>query len=119
MIFKPSTWYPIALALSVLNLVAIGFTARPDAPAHAAVHAVLALGFGLWARRLRLATSPASPVGSELSGRFEALDAEVTRLRQELTETGERLDFAERLLAQAREKPRVSPERQGGEGGRP
>ena len=112
MIFKPSTWYPIAVALSVLNLVAIGLYWRPDAPGHAAIHAVVALGFGLWARRLRQTPSPASASASELSGRFEALDDEVTRLRQELTETQERLDFAERLLAQAREKPRVGPERQ-------
>ena len=111
MTFKPSIWYPIAVAASVINLVSIGFTYRPDSPAHATIHAVLALAFGFWAWRLRLASSPASSSQSELPGRLEALDAEVTRLREELTETQERLDFAERLLAQARAKPRVGPQR--------
>lgn len=35
----------------------------------------------------------------DLSGEFESLRAEVDRLRAELTETQERLDFTERLLA--------------------
>lgn len=110
MTFKPSIWYPIALIATAINLVGIG-AAWPAEPVHASVHVVLALAFGFWARRLRLASSPAPSSQSELPGRLEALDAEVTRLREELTETQERLDFAERLLAQAREKPRVGRER--------
>src|SRR2546422_11197176 len=35
----------------------------------------------------------------ELPARLEALEAELNTLRQELSETQERLDFAERLLA--------------------
>jgi hypothetical protein len=109
--FKPSVWYPIALAATVINLVGIGFAAQSAEPMHAAIHGVLAVAFALWARRLRLAASPGSSGQSELPDRLEALDVEVTRLRQELTETQERLDFAERLLAQSREKPRVNPQR--------
>jgi hypothetical protein len=37
---------------------------------------------------------------SETSGRLQALEQEIGTLRQELGETQERLDFAERLLAQ-------------------
>jgi hypothetical protein len=58
----------------------------------------------LWAQRLRQGRGE-----SELQGRLEGLDAEVSRLeaveadvnklRQELSEAQERLDFAERLLA--------------------
>ena len=40
-------------------------------------------------------------VGGDLPGRLEALEHEVTALRQELTEAQERLDFTERLLAQS------------------
>jgi hypothetical protein len=37
---------------------------------------------------------------SETSGRLQTLEHEVGTLRQELSEAQERLDFAERLLAQ-------------------
>jgi hypothetical protein len=113
MTFKPATWYPIAVVLSVANLVGVVFAAQPW---HAATHAVLALGFGLWAQRLR-----PGPGGSDLPARLEALEAEigklealegeVSRMRQELSETQERLDFAERLLAQGAEARRVGPQR--------
>lgn len=107
MAFKSTIWYPIAVALTVINLVSIGFTVGE--PWHAATHGALALAFGLWAQRLRR-----GPGGTEPSPRLDALETEVTRLRQELTEAQERLDFAERLLAQSPERRRVSPERRGG-----
>src|SRR5213594_2789345 len=90
MTFKPTIWYPIAVALTVLNLVGIGYATRPLEPLHAATHAGLALAFWLWARRLRH-----GPGGSENDDRIEALDAALSNLRQELNETQERLDFAE------------------------
>ncbi|HEX7335937.1 MAG TPA: hypothetical protein VF252_01915 [Gemmatimonadales bacterium] len=111
MTFKPKIWYPIAAALSALNLVAVGFAAGEPQPWHVATHAVLALAFGLWAQRLR-----SRPVGNELPGSaevFDALDAvesEVARLRQDLNETQERLDFTERLLAQRAEQRQVGPQ---------
>jgi hypothetical protein len=43
MAFKPAIWYPIAVLLSVGNLVAVGFTAGP---VHATIHAALALASG-------------------------------------------------------------------------
>jgi hypothetical protein len=45
-------------------------------------------------------TRPRPADGVEAPARLEAVEAELTALRQELTETQERLDFAERLLAQ-------------------
>jgi hypothetical protein len=114
MAFKPATWYPIAAVLSILNLVGVGFAAGSAEPSHAAIHGALALAFGLWAQRLRQRTGgnelPA-PGGSEVQDRLEALEGEVGKLRQELSETQERLDFAERLLAQVREPRRMGPER--------
>ena len=106
MTFKPAIWYPIAVVLSVVNFVAVGFALRPAEPWHAATHAALGLAFGLWAQRLRR-----GPGGSEVPARLEALEADVSRLRQELSETQERLDFAERLLAQGPEARRVGPQR--------
>ncbi len=109
MTFKPTTWYPIAVGLSAINLVAVGFAVGPGEPWHAAIHAALALVFGLWAQRLRQSRG-----GSELQPGLEALEAletEVSKLRQEVSEMQERLDFAERLLAQGPETRRVGPQR--------
>ena len=101
MTFKPAIWYPIAVALAAINLLGAGFAAGSAEPWHATAHAALAVAFGLWARRLR-----PGPGGSDLQDRLEdrlealeALEFEVSNLRQELGETQERLDFAERLLA--------------------
>lgn len=108
--FKPAIWYPIAVVLSVINLVAAGFAAGEPQPWHVGTHAALALAFGLWAQRLRL-----GPRGSELQAplevleALEALEVEVSKLRQELGETQERLDFAERVLARGPESRRMDP----------
>jgi len=105
MTFKPAIWFPIALGLSALNLVAVGFAMKPLEPMHATIHASLALAFGLWAQRLRQ-----GPPRRELPPPLAALEAQVDELRQQLSETQERLDFAERMLAQNR-NPRVEPRR--------
>ena len=106
MTFKPAIWYPIAVVLTVINLAAAGFAAGQAEPWHATIHAALAVAFGLWAQRLRQA-----PRGSEPQARLEGLEAEMGNLRQELSETQERLDFAERMLAQGPEARRVDPQR--------
>jgi hypothetical protein len=105
MTFKRAIWYPIAVVLSVINLVGVGFAAGQPQPWHAAAHAALALAFGLWAQRLRQ-----GPGGSELQAPLEGLEAEVDALRAEVAELHERMDFAERLLAQVPETRRVAPQ---------
>jgi hypothetical protein len=108
--FKPWIWCLVAIALSGLNLVAVGAAAREGEPWHAGVHAALALVFGLWAERLW--RSPGRVAGgSDLQAGLEALEIEVGNIRRELNEAQERLDFAERLLAQGSESRRVGPER--------
>ena len=47
----------------------------------------------------------------DIAAHLQALDQEVGTLRQEMVETQERLDFAERLLAQGAETRRVEPQR--------
>jgi len=106
MTFKPAIWHPIAVVLGAINLVAVSLAAGSAEPWHATIHAGLALAFGLWAQRLRR-----GPGGSEGQARLEVLEAEVDNLRRELSETQERLDFAERVLAQGPESRRVGPER--------
>ncbi len=117
--FKPSTWKPVAVGLSALNLAGFGFAAGAQEPLHAAVHLVAAAAFGFWATRLRprsgrtAALSPADAADRE--ARLEALEIELDDQRRELAEAQERLDFAERLLAQAAERRQVAAEpRQGG-----
>lgn len=106
MTFKPAIWHPIAIVLSGINLVAVGVAAGSAEPWHAAAHAGLGLAFGLWAQRLRQ-----SPGSGDREPRLDVLGGEVEQLRRELSETQERLDFAERVLAQGAEPRRVGPER--------
>ena len=113
MTFKPALWQPIAVVLSAINLVAVGFASGAAEPWHAGGHAALALAFGLWAQRLRQGPGGGSELqgGSDFPARLEALEAEVSNLGRELGEAQERLDFAERVLAKGPESRRVDPER--------
>jgi hypothetical protein len=112
MTFKPTLWYPVAAVLSLANIAAVGFAAGSAEPWHATAHAALALAFGTWAQRLRQRR-----LGSETQTRLQApadlesLEDQMNELRQELSETQERLDFTERLLSQRTEPRRVDPER--------
>jgi hypothetical protein len=106
MTFKPSVWRPIAIVLSAINVVAVGFAASAAEPWHAGTHAALALAFGLWAQRMRSGPGTAG----EVEARLEALELEMANLRQELAEAHERLDFAERVLAQQPETRRLGQE---------
>jgi hypothetical protein len=112
MTFKPALWQPIAVVLSAINLVAVGFAAGGAEPYHAAAHAGAALGFGLWAQRLR--QPPRRVEGQdrfEAQDRLDALEGDLGDMRRELSEAQERLDFAERVLAKRPEPPRIDPER--------
>ena len=113
--FKHPVWFPIALLLSIGNVVAVWFAARevPPEPLHATIHAVLGVAFGFWAHRLRLASRARAShqIGAETAAALDALEeaeAEATKLRQELSEAQERLDFAERMLER---RPEPEPRR--------
>jgi hypothetical protein len=56
--------------------------------------------------KLRASAAPAS-LSADVTARLEALEQRVDGLQQELSETHERLDFAERLLSQARDDRRL------------
>jgi hypothetical protein len=108
MTFKSTIWRPIAIAASALNLAGLGYAVGMAEPWHAALHGFLAAGFAFWAERL-LRHRPVASL--DVESRFEALDADMSALRQELSEAQERLDFTERLLAQDAETRRVGPQR--------
>ena len=105
MTFKPAIWFPIAIILCAVNVAAVGFAARDAEPLHAGIHAALAVAFGLWAQRMRRHAR-----GGETQADMQALEGEVDTLRQELAEAHERLDFAERVLAQQAATRRVDPQ---------
>ena len=112
MTFKSAFWFPVSIVLSAGNLVAVGFAAGEVEPYHAGIHAGLALAFGLWAQRLGMRRRANQLEGSaEMLDALDAVETEVNRLRQDLIETQERLDFTERMLARESEFRRVDPQR--------
>jgi len=108
MTFKPKIWYPVAAILALINVAAVWVAAVPAEPAHATLHAVLGVAFALWAQRLR-ARHKESAAG--LAPGTETLALDVDDLREQLAETQERLDFAERILAQGESQRRNDQER--------
>ncbi|MBA3259919.1 MAG: hypothetical protein H0T68_10715 [Gemmatimonadales bacterium] len=54
----------------------------------------------------RLRAAPGSPA-ADVTARLELLERSVQDVQQELAETQERLDFAERLLSKARQDRRI------------
>ena len=55
----------------------------------------------------RLRTTRSESPSAEVAARLEELERGVQSLQQELLETQERLDFAERLLGKAREERQI------------
>jgi prefoldin subunit 5 len=69
--------------------------------------AIIAAIYVATAKIIRLrATLPESP-STDVTARLQALERGVQDLQQELAETQERLDFAERLLSKARDERRI------------
>ncbi len=110
MAFTSRGWFPVAVVLSALNLFAAGVYARSEGGLHPTIHLLLAVGFGLWAVRIR--SRPRFTATGELPAHLDSIEAQVDGLRQELIETQERLDFAERMLSQRAEAQREPVERQ-------
>ena len=78
-----------------------------------AVVTVLIAGMGTWgAVKIAKVIAQSRVAGDpDTAAHLQALDQEVGTLRREMMETQERLDFAERLLAQGPETRRVEPRR--------
>lgn len=110
MALNPRIWFPIAVLGCLVNVVGAAFALGPAEPWHPALHAALAVAFGVWAQHLRTRLRP-NVQQREDEPEVAALRDEVGLLRRELSELQERMDFAERLLTQARDKERVAGRR--------
>ena len=100
--FKPSLWFPIAVILAAVNLVYVPFVSGD--PWHAFAHGALGVGFALWAQRLKQRRDAERELRTAVEAgsgeRVDVLEDEMTKLRQELSDAQERLDFTERMLTQ-------------------
>lgn len=106
---KRAVWHAIAVGLCAINLAGLGFAVGAAEPWHAAVHGGLAMACWLWARRLRH-----GPGGSEMAQLQQLVEQQAAALEDarnalddqsgQLAELQERVDFAERMLIQARER---------------
>lgn len=105
MTLNPRTWYPIVVVGSLVNVGAFAFASGSGEPWHATVHAALATGLAVWAQHLKGKKAPTASglIDSDVAD----LRDEVGDLRRELGELQERMDFAERVLSQARETERL------------
>ena len=101
-------WRPIAIVLTILNVGGLIMAVSAGEPLHALGHIVAAVLLARWLRRLREGDEDAR---IESPSKIEALEDEVDGLRRELTEAQERLDFAERMMAQRPVPPRAGGER--------
>jgi hypothetical protein len=78
----------------------------------AGVVTVLIAAMGTWgAVKIAKIIAQSRARDPDTAAHLRALDQEVGTLRQEMLEAQERLDFAERLLAQGPETRRVEPQR--------
>lgn len=111
--FKHRAWIPVAWLLCVVNVGAVWFAAGPAEPAHATVHALLAVLFGLGAQRLGLRKKPGAD--ADVAGRLGELEAGLADLDKlqgvegRLAELEERLDFTERALVDVRTRAQHPP----------
>jgi hypothetical protein len=109
--FKHRAWIPVAWLLSITNVGAVWFAARPAEPWHATIHALLAVLFGVGAQRLmaRSSVSAQTALGDDREQRLEqAIDA----IAVELERVGEGQRFVTKLLAErGLELDRSSPSR--------
>ena len=111
--FKHRAWIPVAWLLSLGNLLAVWFAARPAEPEHATIHALLAAGFALGAQRLvaRRRADAQNEQWQQTVDQGEYSQQAIEGMQSRVQELEERLDFAERLLVKHRDPDRVDAPR--------
>lgn len=102
-------WRRLAIVASVFNVAGAGFAIAAGEGWHAGIHVTLALAFAFAAQRLTAGdqSSESASIQQQLAAQADALEeAQATLARQaaQLAELNERVDFAERLLTQARDR---------------
>jgi hypothetical protein len=111
--FKHRAWIPVAWVLSLANLGAVWFAARPAEAWHATIHALLAVLLGVGAQRLMARQRPSLRSQSALGDdREERLEQAIDAIAIELERVGEGQRFVTKLLAErGLELDRSSPSR--------
>lgn len=105
--FNPRIWVPLSRILAVVNAGAVWFAAQAAEPTHATIHAVLATAFAVWSERMRQGRASSNEAAlANMQDQLEEIQAES---RGQVAELQDRLDFAERLLAQERRTQGVRP----------
>ena len=100
--FRSPLWHPAAIVLSGLNIGGGAFALATGEPMHAGAHAVAAAAFGFWAERLGRRAERRKP---EVP--LDAVVAELSDLRAELSEAQDRMDVVDRLLARDPDSHRI------------
>jgi len=103
---NPRIWIPIAQFLTVVNVGATYFAAQAAEPGHATLHAALAVLCTLGVDWLRTRARGDDALADGRMAELESGSVEMDQVRHELADVQERLDFAERMLAQRREQER-------------
>lgn len=106
MTLNPRVWAPIAQFLTVVNVGAVYFAAQAAEPGHATLHAALAVLCTLAVDWLRTRARGSDALPDGRMAELESGSGEMDQVRHELAEVQERLDFAERMLAQRGEQER-------------
>ena len=109
----PTFWRRMAIVLSVVNVAGAGFAIASSEAWHSAVHVSLALVFAFAATRLKEgATGSLASMQQQLdddAAVLEETQAKLAMQSTQLAELQERVDFAERMLAQARDRMKLGP----------
>lgn len=105
--FKNRGWIPVAWVAAAVNAGAVWVAASPGEPAHATLHAVLAVGFALGARHLqtRHRALAQDQQLQEVLEQNALLEQAAEEMHIRVQELEERVDFGERLLANQRNAP--------------
>ncbi len=99
------TWRRLSIVATVFNVAGAAFAIARGEGWHAGVHISLALGFGFAAQRLAHVERHAAP--DSVQQQLDEQTAALEDTKQRLAELEERMDFAERMLAQARDRQKL------------
>jgi len=102
MTLTPTLWRRLAIVASVFNVAGAGFAIAAGEGWHAGIHVTLALAFAFAAQRLTAGDSRSE--SASMQQQLDEAQAELARQAAQLAELNERVDFAERLLTQARDR---------------
>lgn len=99
--------YVIAIALGVINLGGAIYAFLTGEPMHAFVHGTFLVGSAVWLRYLNDHRETTKRIDND---EVQMLQGDISDLQRELHETQQRLDFADQLLREQKNKQQGDPE---------